>query len=1424
MSDGTVLVDMVLGTTNYKNELKKTETQSKESANKIEKSFLDAGKNIDNQLSTAVRSFASGMKSAALATAAALGIAGISSYLKEAAMAAARVETLGIVVRTVGENAGYSSGQMNAYVSQVKKMGITTQAAQDSVIKMAQAEMDLTKAAGFARIAQDAAVIGNTNSSDAFQRMIYGVKSGQVEILRTIGLNVNFEQSYQKTALTLKKSVATLTEAEKTQARMNTVMDYGARIAGTYEASMGTAGKQMSSMSRYTEEIQLKIGQLFGPALTAGVFATVDALKVLNTELDLLVKTEAWEEMQTYLGVGIAGAFEIIGGLAVGVWDVIRAILGPLGDFAKGVGTIAYGWGGIAAAIGPILSLLGDAIGMTWDLAKLLGNAATLTAALISFQPEVAKTAWKEMQSIYSDMEKRSEKMGKTFGDGITGAVGDYGIKVEKALNATKKLTAQEQKVQELISQGRAKDAAEATAILKKQEQDQKDNEINKRRFAQDAISRIKTENQEYMENEKIKFERSQMYAKEAGQSQIDTLTAVRDFSIKTANEKLAAEKKEIAAEMAAKALSGTTKEALGSERRTKELAAESKHRTALKNAELTLEKGKLEASKRTVDAKKSYLGELGIMNEAYVQAEMDSWDEQAREYKRVLGDRFDEERWRYEKGYALLTDITRKELAAEEKYYTAIGNSEKNLLQIKMAALEIEFDELEKNLTAKYGAEVAHDMAIRALGAAKSQTLDEERQRELNEQLSYYTQVQGYSTAQYDLEMEQIFLKSMKMAEKTGDMVLAQKYLADESQKAWVKMKEGSDSFFGGFGAGIIKMTEQTTTWGTAGSAAGQAFYSGVNDQLGDNLSSLFQGKIDDMNWDWDKVWKGMTDAFGKALSKMILEAALKPIVMKFNALWEAGAAAVLSAVGKLLGYAVDWFFSSSGGTDGGINAPPAGPGSVNVAYGGLIGGMNTGTDSYANDKVPAMLSPGEYVMPRSAVNPETVGALEYMRQTGQTPRGFADGGVVGQSNDYDWESINALVAAEAANLEAVAKETQWQLLLAQNQGSSAVYTYGMNSNPGTYDQMQPNTLDSIMAQIKANNYQPVTVLDRQLIATNENDLWRIYGTYYLDKIGNLQRAEAGTLHDDIGQDDGGFFGGILGTVLSVLTGGISDAVVAASGILSGSTTTDWMNVATGGFYSLLSGIAEGDILGGITESLFAAKDNPISNMANALGTSIGTVVQKVMNDVGLMPDDVYQKNYDYTEFIAQAVGSYFIGGAGKLAEGMSAADIIADVVSEVAVDAAKKYAIEVAKNVALKAIFPDEAGGSVSVSFSGMSGGEGLAESIKGFPSSTIPSEASFNVPLAARGGRMSGPFIGGERGAEWAVPTYEPERSNFLKEVGVDTTAIARELKALMGDAGGSTKIVIEVDGKVLGSIVADQTTSNSHLIKAIRRLAA
>jgi len=199
--------------------------------------------------------------------------------VKESAVLAARVETLGIVMQTVGKNAGYSRAEVEAYSEGVRKMGITTQEANQSVIRMMQAHLDLTKSQELARVAQDAAVIGNINSSEALQRLMHGIITLQPEILRTVGITVEFESAYRRFAETTGRTAESLSSQEKQQIALNLVLERGKDIAGSYEAAMGTVGKLMTSMPRFIEEVKLKFGELFQPALGIIIEGFVDKLK-----------------------------------------------------------------------------------------------------------------------------------------------------------------------------------------------------------------------------------------------------------------------------------------------------------------------------------------------------------------------------------------------------------------------------------------------------------------------------------------------------------------------------------------------------------------------------------------------------------------------------------------------------------------------------------------------------------------------------------------------------------------------------------------------------------------------------------------------------------------------------------------------------------------------------------------------------------------------------------------------------------------------------------------------------------------------------------------------------------------------------------------------------------------------------------------
>lgn len=127
----------------------------------------------------------------------------------------------------------------------------------------------------------------------------------------------------------------------------------------------------------------------------------------------------------------------------------------------------------------------------------------------------------------------------------------------------------------------------------------------------------------------------------------------------------------------------------------------------------------------------------------------------------------------------------------------------------------------------------------------------------------------------------------------------------------------------------------------------------------------------------------------------------------------------------------------------------------------------------------------------------------------------------------------------------------------------------------------------------------------------------------------------------------------GFWDTVASVATGGAYDAVKSVADVISDSDSRDWQKLLTNGFSETYYGLQqanEGDKTGGFMTSLGSIRgviDNPLVNASDDYLTDTGTIFQRLLNDTGAMPDDVYEKNYDYTKDIAHAVGMMFAGGA---------------------------------------------------------------------------------------------------------------------------------------------------------------------------------
>lgn len=252
-------------------------------------------------------------KKAAAVLAGIFAVDQIKDYTQQITMMTGRFDTLGVVMNVVGQNAGFTADQMARYQQNLEDAGISMLKSRETVTRMTQANIDLSKSYELARVAQNAAVIGNIDSSEAFQRMIYGIQSAQVEILRTIGLNVNFENSYKRLAAELGKTTAELTEHEKVQARTNVVLEAGQRILGAYEGAMDTPMKQWLSLNRHISNTQVLMGRVTQQSFGVVVREITEGLKDFQDELDQQKLQEWGAELATITKNTIDGTKAVVG-------------------------------------------------------------------------------------------------------------------------------------------------------------------------------------------------------------------------------------------------------------------------------------------------------------------------------------------------------------------------------------------------------------------------------------------------------------------------------------------------------------------------------------------------------------------------------------------------------------------------------------------------------------------------------------------------------------------------------------------------------------------------------------------------------------------------------------------------------------------------------------------------------------------------------------------------------------------------------------------------------------------------------------------------------------------------------------------------------------------------------------------------------
>lgn len=298
------------------------------------------------------------LKKAALAFASFLAIKGV----KELADTAARTETLGVTLDVVGRNAGYSTEQLRQYEAELKKLGISTSAARESLTGMIQAGLSLnsvnergvTLAAQLARASQDLAVVTGENSSETLRRLIVNIQQMDTVGLRFQGLTVNITAAQEKFAASIGKTADQLTQQQKVQAVANATLAEAAKLQGAYEKALDTVGKKLGSLSRYQEEAANSLGKSLLPAYGVLVDAATETLKEISKVADEVNRQ---------------------GEVAEGLRATVEAVVGPLSELVSELVNLA-------AEVAPDFTRLAEVVG------SMVGEVFSLVEAFVALVRE----------------------------------------------------------------------------------------------------------------------------------------------------------------------------------------------------------------------------------------------------------------------------------------------------------------------------------------------------------------------------------------------------------------------------------------------------------------------------------------------------------------------------------------------------------------------------------------------------------------------------------------------------------------------------------------------------------------------------------------------------------------------------------------------------------------------------------------------------------------------------------------------------------------------------------------------------------------------------------------------------------------------------------------------------------------------------
>lgn len=309
----------------------------------------------------------------------AAGLAGITFGLKtltDFISTASRTETLNVAMKSVAKSSGYAISALHSQKNAVMALGIAEQESTQILTRFMQAQLDIADAAKIARVAQDAAVIAGMNSSQAAEQMTEAIAKQRPELLSAFGMTRNLNSIYSDYAKTVNKNVKQLTEFDRKQAMVNYILSEGERIAGTYEAAMGTVGKQIGSLPRLYATLKNAVAK---PLALPAVSTVIDGItKGLQSSIAWAEANQTalnrWGQTAANVALFVINSFRWVTRTVAENWAAIKFVTTALVTYAvatRAIGKATAIWAAINLALKgqliskiPILGTLSTAIGI----------------------------------------------------------------------------------------------------------------------------------------------------------------------------------------------------------------------------------------------------------------------------------------------------------------------------------------------------------------------------------------------------------------------------------------------------------------------------------------------------------------------------------------------------------------------------------------------------------------------------------------------------------------------------------------------------------------------------------------------------------------------------------------------------------------------------------------------------------------------------------------------------------------------------------------------------------------------------------------------------------------------------------------------------------------------------------------------------